>query len=234
MPQAKRKSSTKSRPRRQQDKSVYELYPLPFMDIKTRCMWTPKPTGDYRADCFTGGRLARKFLATADGTHRWNAMLGWIIADMIRMGPQKAYPDGGVSAGGIVVGFMSHIARALNFAMTCDVGMDFMLAYADYEDAKKLIAIIDNRARHARGKDAKDVEVDLTLASEKKRLAEYALAACKATGPSAVRVRAQVLAEMIGDVFELGVPTDELQEPRGNGRLSKMARALLADLEGVK
>ena len=100
--------------RRKRQKSQYELYPLPFLNGKTRCCWDVKPTDDYGADCETGRAYALQFLKTCDGTHGWTNLLANIASDMISAGPQEPpLPGGFQNPGGIVIGFMSVIGDAL-------------------------------------------------------------------------------------------------------------------------
>lgn len=102
------------RPRRQRQKSQYERYPMPFFNRKTRCTWDVKPTGDYFADCETGKAYALEFLKSCDGTVGWTSLLPQIASDMISAGPQEPpLPGGFQNPGGIVIGFMGVIGKAL-------------------------------------------------------------------------------------------------------------------------
>ena len=93
--------------------SQYDLYRLPFFDGDRRLTWAVKPSGDYGTDCETGRDYARQFLASCDGTVGWSALLGQIVCDIVRMGPEKTRADGSVTSGGIVIGFMGELSRAL-------------------------------------------------------------------------------------------------------------------------
>jgi hypothetical protein len=94
-------------------RSLYELYPLPFFNRDKLSTWDVTPTGDYAADCETGRRYAVELLKTYDGSIGWSSLLGQIVADMIRAGPAGTFANGEPKAGGIVIGFMSIIGRAL-------------------------------------------------------------------------------------------------------------------------
>jgi hypothetical protein len=114
-----RKSTTKGASalhgatKRRKPVTQYDKYPLPFFDKKNRLTWSVKPTGDYFADCETGRSYARQFLASCDGTDGWASLLYQIVSGIVRTGPEKRWKDGGVACGGIVVGFMGEIGRAL-------------------------------------------------------------------------------------------------------------------------
>ena len=104
--------SLKAKPASQ---SLFDLYPLPFFNKRTKSCWDPKHTGDYAKDCETGEDLGRQFLQTADGTSCWANIIGWIVADMIRAGADR--PRRGRTwrpINGVVVGFMATIGRVLN------------------------------------------------------------------------------------------------------------------------
>ncbi len=94
-------------------KSLYELYPSPFFNRDTRCLWDVKPTGHYGADCETGRAYAIEFLKSCDGSIGWAALMGIIAADMIRAGPTGAHVDGRPKINGVVIGFMRVIGEAL-------------------------------------------------------------------------------------------------------------------------
>lgn len=94
-------------------KSLYELYPLPFFNRDKLCTWDVTPSGDYSDDCKTGRAYAVKFLKSCDGTFGWSSLLAQICAAMIRAGPIGTYANGEPKAGGIVIGFMSTIGQAL-------------------------------------------------------------------------------------------------------------------------
>ncbi len=50
----------------------------------------------------------------ANGTVGWSSLLAQIVGDVIHRGPQgKKFSDGHRSPGGLVVGFMGEIGRAL-------------------------------------------------------------------------------------------------------------------------
>ena len=59
-------------------KSMFELYPLPFFDRDRsggqRC-WAVKPSGDYGLDCATGRAYAADLITSCDGSYGWAAML---------------------------------------------------------------------------------------------------------------------------------------------------------------
>ena len=93
--------------------SVYDKYALPFFDGEHRSAWSVKPTGRYSDDCETGHAYGLQFLRTCDGTYGWAVILGQIVSDMIGVGPIERHPDGSASAGGLVIGFMTTISRAL-------------------------------------------------------------------------------------------------------------------------
>jgi hypothetical protein len=100
-------------PKRKKGESVYELYPLPFLNRKRRCMWDVTPTGAYTADCETGEAFGIEFLKTCDGTYGWVAFVRWVVLDMIRAGPET---------NGIIVGFMGVIGQALATKFRPDLG----------------------------------------------------------------------------------------------------------------
>jgi len=106
--------SEESSPVRKRTKSPYELYPLPFFNSKTGCMWDVQPTGNYSADCETGHAYAIAFLKTADGSYGWNSLLGGIVTDMIQAGSHSVSEDGHPHFNGVVSGFMSTIGRLVN------------------------------------------------------------------------------------------------------------------------
>jgi len=93
--------------------SQYDLYPLPFFDVKRRSTWAIKPTGDYSADYKTGFAHAIAFLETNDGSAGWATLLGEIVRDMIGGGPSGHWADGEAKTNGVVVGFMGTIGHAL-------------------------------------------------------------------------------------------------------------------------
>jgi hypothetical protein len=97
------------RPKRKKGESIYELYPMPFFNRKERCTWKVAPTGNYAADCETGHAFAIEFMKSCDGTRGWAALVGWIVFDMIKPGPET---------NGIIVGFMSVIGEAVATVMT--------------------------------------------------------------------------------------------------------------------
>ena len=97
------------RPKRKKGESVYELYPMPFFNVRKRCLWDVAPTGNYTADCETGHAFAIEFLKSCDGTWGWAALVRWIVLDMIKAGPET---------NGIIVGFMGVIGDALATVMT--------------------------------------------------------------------------------------------------------------------
>jgi hypothetical protein len=103
----------KSAPRRQEKKSQWELYPLPFFKLKTRSLWDVKPTGDYGKDCETGKAYAIEFLNSCDGTACWAHLLPQMVGDMIRAGPVNKDASGGSYPGGIIVAFMLEIGFQL-------------------------------------------------------------------------------------------------------------------------
>jgi hypothetical protein len=102
------------RPRRQRQKSLYELYPLPFFDRKRRCTWAIEPTGRYEEDYAKGRLYGLEFLQTCDGTVGWSVLLSNIVSDMICAGPRGSFPNGDPKVGGITLGFMRTIGEALN------------------------------------------------------------------------------------------------------------------------
>jgi hypothetical protein len=89
---------------RKKGESVYELYPMPFFNVRKRCLWDVAPTGNYTADCEMGHAFAIEFLKSCDGTWAWAALVRWIVLDMIKAGPET---------NGIIVGFMGVIGDAL-------------------------------------------------------------------------------------------------------------------------
>jgi hypothetical protein len=99
------------RPKRRKQKSLYELYPMPFFNRKKRCTWDISPTGNYAADCETGKAFAIEFLKSCDKTNGWASLMASITSDMIRAGGERS---------GIVVGFMSVIGRALVHSRVLD------------------------------------------------------------------------------------------------------------------
>jgi hypothetical protein len=110
--------SKRSKRKGTRQKSVFELYPLPFLkhDSKGGRMWNVKPTGDYEVDCEIGSAYARALLKTADGTVGWSVFFGWIIADMIRAGTEGVPGNKEPKINGIVIGFNSVIGEALSVA----------------------------------------------------------------------------------------------------------------------
>jgi hypothetical protein len=94
--------------KRKKGESVYELYPMPFFNVRKRCLWDVAPTGNYTADCETGHAFAIEFLKSCDGTWAWAALVRWIIMDMIKAGPET---------NGIIIGFMGPIGEVLAAAM---------------------------------------------------------------------------------------------------------------------
>lgn len=104
-------------PRRTRLKSMYELYPLPFFNGAAHSTWDVKPTGDYTADCKTGRAYAVQFLKSCDNTFGWGCLLSTIVADMVRAGTSRAFPDGHLKVNGIVIGFMSTIGRVLSLRL---------------------------------------------------------------------------------------------------------------------
>ena len=103
--------------RRGRQQSQYELYPLPFFNVKKLSTWDVTPTGDYVVDCETGRAYAVEFLKSCDGTVGWSTMLGCIVADMIRAGPTGAFPSGRPKVNGMVLGFMRVISSILDERM---------------------------------------------------------------------------------------------------------------------
>jgi hypothetical protein len=100
-------------------KSQYELYPMPFFSAAAQDTWTAKPSDDYTADCELGRAHAIRFLQSCDGTVGWASTFSQIVGDMISKGPQgKRWGDGHVSPGGVVVGFMSTIGKALAIGLS--------------------------------------------------------------------------------------------------------------------
>jgi hypothetical protein len=95
-------------------KSLYELYPLPFFNRQKRCTWDVKPTGNYGADCETGRAFAIEFLKTCDGTIGWAHVVSMIMVDMIIAGPDGVHGDGSPKTNGIVIGFLGVIGRTLS------------------------------------------------------------------------------------------------------------------------
>lgn len=96
----------------QRQKSLYELYPLPFFNAEKLSTWDVAPTGDYTADCKTGRDYAAEFLRSCDGSVGWSTLLGSIVADMIRAGPSGTFPDGHLRVSGVVTGYMRTIGEA--------------------------------------------------------------------------------------------------------------------------
>jgi hypothetical protein len=96
----------------QRQKSLYELYPLPFFNAEKRSTWDVAPTGDYVADCKTGRVYAVEFLRSCDGSVGWSTLLANIVADMIRAGPSGTFPGGHLRVSGLVIGFMTTIGEA--------------------------------------------------------------------------------------------------------------------------
>jgi hypothetical protein len=94
-------------------KSLYELYPLPFFDRSHHSTWAIQPTGSYTADCETGRAYATEFLKSCDGTIGWSSLLAAIVADMILAGPSGAFPNGHPQVNGIVIGFMGAIGEVV-------------------------------------------------------------------------------------------------------------------------
>ena len=94
-------------------KSQYDKYPLPFFNKRKRLTWDATPSGDMQADSERGREYARQFLASCDFTYGWNSLLGQIVLDIVRMGPQVRWKDGSVSCGPVVLGFFGELSRAL-------------------------------------------------------------------------------------------------------------------------
>jgi hypothetical protein len=109
-------------PKKARQKSQYELYPMPFFNRKERCTWEVKPTGNYSADCDMGKAFAIEFLKSCDGTVGWAALMGPIVADMIRAGADGVHGDGHPKVNGIVIGFMSVIGSALCMVKALEQG----------------------------------------------------------------------------------------------------------------
>jgi len=96
----------------QRQKSLYELYPLPFFNAGELSTWDVEPTGDYVADYETGRGYAVEFMKSCDGSVGWSTLLGRIVADMIRAGPSGTFLDGHLKVSGVVIGFMRAIGEA--------------------------------------------------------------------------------------------------------------------------
>jgi hypothetical protein len=85
--------------------SQYEIYMLPFFDVKTRRVWAPESTGRYSYDCAVGETFAIKFLQSCDGSLGWSTLMSQITLDMILAGPSKDT--------GLIIGFMGTIGKFL-------------------------------------------------------------------------------------------------------------------------
>ena len=128
--------------KRTRTQSQYDLYRLPFFDKARRLTWATMPSGDYRADCELGREYARQFLASCDGTIGWNTLLAQIVGDIVRIGPSRKWPDGGVSCGGVAVGFFAEISRTLALSEFTKRPVGVMTA----AKRRGLFRVIDGRA----------------------------------------------------------------------------------------
>jgi hypothetical protein len=100
--------------RRKKGTSVFDLYPLPFLDRKAEHpFWNVESTGSYTKDCALGQQLAIELFLTCDRTIGWVAFLRWIILDMIAAGPAS-------HTKGIQVGFLGEVARAVVHSRVVD------------------------------------------------------------------------------------------------------------------
>ena len=112
VPKTRRQARTRA-------KSIYELYPMPFFDVESRCLWKVQPSGNYGDDCNTGHDYALKFLESCDGTAVWSLMLNWIVLEMVAAGPMREkWPGGKPHSNGIIVGFMGAIGTVLTWSLT--------------------------------------------------------------------------------------------------------------------
>jgi hypothetical protein len=93
-------------------RSMYDLYPLPFFNGETRSTWDVSPTGDYGADCEKGRTYAIEFLKTCDGSLGWSTLLSHIVSCMVGAGCTR-WPDGHPKTNGIVIGFVGTIGKYL-------------------------------------------------------------------------------------------------------------------------
>lgn len=109
---ARSAGETFSVPGRKKGQSVYEKYQLPFFDKKRLITWAVEPTGNYQEDFEKGVAFAIELLKSNDQTHRWEALVSWIISDMVRAGP-TGQRYGRPEVNGIVTGFGRTIGRAL-------------------------------------------------------------------------------------------------------------------------
>jgi hypothetical protein len=113
-------ASKRVKQKRVKQKSQYELYPMPFFNRKERCTWDVTPTGDYTVDCETGQAFAIEFLKSSDKSCGWASLMQQIVADMIRAGPNGAFPGGRPMVNGVVVGFMGVIGGAVAHSRVLD------------------------------------------------------------------------------------------------------------------
>jgi hypothetical protein len=84
-----------------------------------------------------GRAYALEFLGSCDGSYGWNTLLGCIVTDMTAQGPVRGHwPDGGVKADGIIVGFMAVIAKASAVIMRHPDLRDIFFRALDREQAE--------------------------------------------------------------------------------------------------
>jgi hypothetical protein len=107
-------------PKRVKQKSLYDLYALPFFNRKKLSTWEVTPSGNYGADCETGRAFAIEFLKSCDKTHGWASLMQSIVADMIRAGTAGSFPNGHQKVNGVVIGFMGVIGSAVVHSRVLD------------------------------------------------------------------------------------------------------------------
>lgn len=101
------------KPTRKKGQSVYDKYQLPFFDKKRLLLWAVEPTGNHEADYKKGVAFAIELLKSNDQTFGWEALVSWIVGDMVRAGYTEQWKDGRPMINGIVTGFARTIGRAL-------------------------------------------------------------------------------------------------------------------------
>jgi hypothetical protein len=107
------RSPCRTKPARKKGQSVYDKYQLPFFDKKRLLLWAVEPTGDHEQDFKRGVAFAIELLKSNDRTFGWEALVSWIVGDMVRAGYTEQWKDGRPMINGIVTGFARTIGRAL-------------------------------------------------------------------------------------------------------------------------
>ncbi len=91
-----------------------------------RDFWAVEASGDYGADCETGGEFARVAL----DNENFPVLLGWVVLDMVDKGKESLKANNG-----LIVGFMTEIARHAAYGRK-------ILKAAEEEPAGTTIAIM--------------------------------------------------------------------------------------------